>query len=255
MVAKSFGPALTLLLLCPAAALALGLGDIRLQSSLNAPLNAEIDLVGATSEDLSSLHASVATHDTFTRYGLDWPAFLGGISMRPEHTRDGRDVIKVTSRESITEPFVTLLVDVTWARGQLVREYTVLLDPPVYTPGASAAAAAPVAAPVVDNAAREGAISRAPARTAAAANAAASPEPTPAPAAAAPGAAAPAAAPAPAAPRTRARPAEGEPGTRVVQRGDTLSQIAGSLAGSGVRAPAAGWWLSTKPIRAPLKAT
>lgn len=219
MVAKSFGRALALLLLCPPAAFALGLGDIHLLSSLNAPLNAEIELVGATPEDLASLHAAVASHDTFTRYGLDWPAFLGGITMHPEHTTDGRDVIKVSSRESITEPFVTLLVEVTWGRGQLVREYTVLLDPPVYTPGQSESSAAPVAAPAVGTATREGSISRA--------------APSPAPAAAATsGESAPSAAPAPRS-RASAGAPSGQPGTRVVQRGDTLSQIAGSLSASG----------------------
>ena len=81
--------------------------------------------------------------------------------MRAVHTPDGRDVIKLASRESITEPFVTLLVEVNWARGHLVREYTVLLDPPVYTPG-QVGANAPVVAPSVDNATREGSISRPP---------------------------------------------------------------------------------------------
>jgi pilus assembly protein FimV len=219
MVAKSFGRALALLLLCPPAAFALGLGDIHLQSSLNAPLSAEIDLVGATPEDLASLHASVASHDAFTRYGLDWPAYLSGISMRAEHTADGRDIIKISSRESITDPFVTLLVEVTWARGQLVREYTVLLDPPLYTPGQSESNTAPVAAPVVGTGAREGSISRAPA-AAPAASGPTSGESTSSSASA---------------PRSRASAAApgGQPGTRVVQRGDTLSQIAGSLSAGG----------------------
>jgi len=221
MVAKYFGRALALLLLCPPAAFALGLGDIHLLSSLNAPLNAEIELVGATPEDLASLHASVATHDTFTRYGLDWPAFLGGISMRAEHTTDGRDVIKVTSRESIAEPFITLLVEVTWGRGQLVREYTVLLDPPLYTPGQSQSNTAAVAAPVVGTGPREGSINR---------EAAAAAAPV-APAATGTESAPPATHGAPS--RARASAPSGEPGTRVVQRGDTLSQIAGSLAGAG----------------------
>jgi pilus assembly protein FimV len=220
MVAKSFGRALALLLLCPPAAFALGLGDIRLLSSLNAPLNAEIELVGATPEDLGSLHAAVANHDTFARYGLDWPAFLGGISLRPEHTADGRDIIKLSSRESITEPFVTLLIEVSWARGQLVREYTVLLDPPVYTPGHSEASAAPVAAPVVGAGTREGSISRAPVE-------AASPPrttPTTGESAAPPQARASAGA---------AQPSSQAGGTRLVQRGDTLSQISGSLSAAG----------------------
>jgi pilus assembly protein FimV len=225
MVAKSFGRALALLLLCPPAAFALGLGDIHLLSSLNSPLNAEIELVGVTPEDLGSLHAAVANHDTFTRYGLDWPAFLGGITLHPEHTADGRNVIKLSSREAITEPFVTLLVEVTWARGQLVREYTVLLDPPLYTPGRSESSAAPVAAPVVGTATREGSISRAPAAAAA-----------PAPSAATSAESTPQASPA-APPRARASAgtsaASGEAGTRLVQRGDTLSQIAGTLSGTG----------------------
>src|ERR1700729_3766733 len=222
MVAKSFGRALALLLLCPPAAFALGLGDIHLLSSLNAPLNAEIELVGATPEDLGSLKAAVANHETFSRYGLDWPAFLGGISMRPEHTPDGRDVIKVSSHEAITEPFITLLVEVTWARGQLVREYTVLLDPPLYTPGQSESSAAPVAAPAVGTATHEGSINRAPAASAPAASAATSGE---------------SGSSAAAAPRARAgssaSAAAGQPGTRVGQRGDTLPQIARFLPAGG----------------------
>jgi pilus assembly protein FimV len=222
MVAKSFGRALALLVLCPPAAFALGLGDVRLLSSLNSPLDAEIELVGATPEDLSSLHAAVADRETFTHYGLDWPSFLGGISMRAVHTPDGRDVIKLASRESITEPFVTLLVEVNWARGHLVREYTVLLDPPVYTPAQNGAGAAPVAAPTVDTATREGSISR------------------PQPAAASAGSqSAPASSPAPPAPRPRERASaaptapSGSPGTLVVKRGDTLSQLAGTLSTAG----------------------
>src|ERR1700733_3543427 len=227
MVAKSFGRALALLLLSPPAAFALGLGDIHLQSSLNAPLNAEVELVGATPEDLASLHAEVANHDTFTRYGLDWPAYLGGVSMRAEKTPDGRNVIKISSREAMNEPFLTFLIDVTWARGQLVREYTILLDPPLYTPGQNAANQAPVAAPEVGTGAREGSINRTPAAPATPSASTAAGAESAAPAEPSPQAAAPARSRAAAAPRARAG------ATRVVNRGDTLSQIAGSLSGAG----------------------
>jgi pilus assembly protein FimV len=227
MVAKSFGRALALLLLSPPAAFALGLGDIHLQSSLNAPLNAEVDLVGATPEDLTSLHAVIANHDTFTRYGLDWPSYLGGISMHVAKTPDGRDVIKVTSSDAITEPFVTFLIDVSWARGQLVREYTVLLDPPLYTPGQNAANQAPVAAPAVSIGTREGAINRAPTSAPPPASTAAPSESAGSSQASAPGAP-------PARSRTSASVPSAQPGsTRTVQRGDTLSQIAGSISSSG----------------------
>jgi FimV-like protein len=60
-------------------------------------------------------------------------------------SKDGRDVLQVRSTDAIPEPFVTFLVEVNWARGRLMREYTVLLDPPVYTPGENAPAPMPSA--------------------------------------------------------------------------------------------------------------
>jgi pilus assembly protein FimV len=69
---------LVALLLLPGISHALGLGDVHLNSPLNAPLDAEIELVNATPEDLATLDAKLATKDTFARYGLDgrrsWPA-------------------------------------------------------------------------------------------------------------------------------------------------------------------------------------
>ena len=67
---------------------------------------------------------------------------------------------KLKSTDTITEPFITLLVEVSWARGRSVREYTMLLDPPVYTPGQTPASNAPVAAPSAGTGAREGSIAR-----------------------------------------------------------------------------------------------
>src|ERR1700745_3662633 len=64
------------LMVLPSAAFALGLGDIRLLSPLNAPPDAEIKLVYVTPEEMQSLKAQIASRDTFTRYGLDWPVFL-----------------------------------------------------------------------------------------------------------------------------------------------------------------------------------
>ena len=102
-----------------------------------------------------------------------------------------------------------------------MREYTVLLDPPLYTPGQSESSTAPVAAPVVGTATHDGSINRAP--VAPAASSAASSESAPSSAAPAPRARASSSASAP----------SSQPGTRVVQRGDTLSQIAGSLSAGG----------------------
>jgi len=68
---------LVALLLLPGISHALGLGDVHLNSPLNAPLDAEIELVNATPEDLATLDAKLASKDTFARYGLDWPPFMG----------------------------------------------------------------------------------------------------------------------------------------------------------------------------------
>src|SRR6202522_264353 len=125
---------------------ALGLGEIHLNSALNEPLNAEIDLIAAAPDELAALRATLAPRDAFTRYGIDRPPFLSTLTFKVGKGKDGRDVLLVRSTDSIPEPFVTFLVEVNWARGRLMREYTVLLDPPVYTPGERASSAAPVAA-------------------------------------------------------------------------------------------------------------
>jgi len=135
--------------LWPSSSWALGLGEIHLNSALNEPMNAEIDLVAATPDELTALRASLANRDAFTRYGIDRPPFLSTLTFKVGKGKDGRDALLVRSSDAIPEPFVTFLVEVNWARGRLMREYTVLLDPPVYTPGETASSAAPVTAPTV----------------------------------------------------------------------------------------------------------
>ena len=166
MGVKQWVRAMLVLAALPSSAFALGLGDIRLNSPLNAPLDAEIDLVNATPEELSSLKVQLASRETFARYGLEWPAFLSSVTLVRGKNDAGRDVLRVRSNEAITEPFVTLLVDANWGRGRLVREYTLLLDPPVFAP---APAPAPVVQAPATSAARSGNVSRpaAPAATAA----------------------------------------------------------------------------------------
>jgi len=221
MTAKSLKWTLAALIVGSPAAMALGLGDIHLHSSLNAPLDADIDLIGATPEDLANLKAQVAPREEFAKNGLDWPAFLSSVTLNPMHTSDGRDIIKVHSAQAITEPFVTLLVEINWARGHVAHEYTVLLDPPLYTPD-QGQAAAPVAAPAVGASPLGGAIQRAPAATAEAQPAA--PPPAPPVASAASGSAAQ---------------------TYRVQRGDTLSRIAAHESTSSTTPELRRWMVAT----------
>jgi pilus assembly protein FimV len=121
------------LLLAPFGAWGLGLGDIELRSGLNQPLEANIQLA-ATPDELSNLRVRLATPDTFDRYGLDRPAFLAGINFVVTRDEAGRSVIRMSSFDAVTEPFVTVLIEATWSQGRLLREYTVLLDPPVLLP-------------------------------------------------------------------------------------------------------------------------
>ncbi|MBN1239485.1 MAG: hypothetical protein JXB36_13360, partial [Gammaproteobacteria bacterium] len=130
----------TALLVAPFGAWGLGLGDIELQSALNEPFSAEIELTSATAEELETLRVSLAGLDTFQRYGLERPAELSGLEFRVMRTADGRGVVRVTSRQPIADPFLTMLVEATWPRGRLLREYTVLLDPPLFSPDLGAEA-------------------------------------------------------------------------------------------------------------------
>jgi len=210
MVAKSVKWALASLVIFPSAAFALGLGDVRLLSTLNTPLDAEIELVGATPEELATLKAQLASRELFARNGLDWPTSVGNITFRTETKPDGRSIIRMRSTQAVTDPFLTLLVEVNSLRSRSVREYTLLLDPPVFAPGEQQAA--PVAAPAAGAGAREGAIAR---------------QPTPAPA---PSTMSPSESrPTPSAPPSAAN-VSGD-GTRTVRPGETLSGIANEVSG------------------------
>jgi pilus assembly protein FimV len=221
---------------------ALGLGEIHLNSALNEPMSAEIDLIAASPEELSALHATLAPRDAFTRYGIDRPPFLSSLTFKVAKSKDGRDVLQVRSTDAIPEPFVTFLVEVNWARGRLMREYTVLLDPPVYTPGENANSSAPVTAPTTAATPPAAPMPRAAATPSVSAPSATPSAGSPPPAKghrrSRPGASAPAssaaaessvaAAPSPATSPPAAE-APGAPGTVQVVKGDTLTKIARNL--------------------------
>ena len=160
MFAKRSSRALALLLALPSAAFALGLGDIHLNSSLNSPLDAEIEVTDIAPDEVNTVRAQLAPREVFSQNGIDYPTYLTGVQLRTTDTPGGRHIIKIKSTEAITDPFITLLINVTWSHGQLVREYTMLLDPPVFTPN-QAVASAPVSAPVTGAETRAGDIARA----------------------------------------------------------------------------------------------
>ncbi len=132
-------------LLSPVGVHALGLGDIHLGSALNQRLNAEISVHLARTEELDDIKIELASPEAFARAGIGRPFLLSSLRFSPVHNSDGEAIIAVTSREPIREPFLNFLVEVNWPKGRLVREYTVLLDPPVTVQRS----AAPVDSPVV----------------------------------------------------------------------------------------------------------
>ncbi|WP_235823234.1 FimV/HubP family polar landmark protein [Azohydromonas sediminis] len=201
---------------------ALGLGRLQVQSALGETLRAEIDVTSLTPDEAASLQVRVAPPESYRAAGLDYNAVLPSTRATLVRRPDGRAVLRLTSDRPVQEPFVDVILEMTWASGRLVREYTLLLDPPRVMPAPPVQATAPAATSPVAPSAQ-------PAAPVAAA---------PAPAAAPPAPAAPARRPAAAAPEppAAARPtAQAEPAGQVtVRAGDTLSAIAQRHATGGV---------------------
>lgn len=117
-------------LLAPATAHPLGIGGIKLHSALNQNLNAEISLVLSAGEKLSDVKVNLAPPDKFDEAGVPWNSFLSKIKFEPTVRPDGTVVIRLSSREALKEPFLGLLLEVSWPKGSLYREFSVLVDPP-----------------------------------------------------------------------------------------------------------------------------
>lgn len=136
--------------LVPACAAALGLGDIQPKSFLNQPLAAEIPVHSDVPAEVAELSVTLASPETFEKFGLSHPSLLADLSFAVLPGTGG-GVIRVTSSAPVAEPFLTLLLELRWPQGRLLREFTVLLDPPdfgaaVASPVARSAAIAPPAA-------------------------------------------------------------------------------------------------------------
>lgn len=112
-----------------ALASALGLGEITLHSALNQPLRADIALVDVAGIGEGDLSASLASPDDFSRAGVERVFFLNNLRFTPV-LRGERSFIRVTSSKPVEEPFLNFLVQLDQPNGRLLREYTVLIDPP-----------------------------------------------------------------------------------------------------------------------------
>ncbi len=137
---------LMMALAMPGAAHALGLGDIHVDSALNERLVAQIDIIGASAAELTDLRAARGEprHLPALRGRPSGLPILGDIQISQDS--QGRPVLAVRSTEAFSEPMVNFLVDLRWHNGELVRQYTLLLDPPGFAAANRAAEAARLAA-------------------------------------------------------------------------------------------------------------
>ncbi|MDH5265491.1 MAG: hypothetical protein OEX21_12150, partial [Betaproteobacteria bacterium] len=194
-----------------------GLGKLTVSSALGQILAAEIDLVSMQPGELDSLSARVASPESYRDAKIEYSSVLRLLRFSVEKRANGQPYIKVSSVAPVNEPFVDMLIEVSWPAGRLQREYPILLDPPGFADAKATApvAAAPLAAP---------APTPAPAQTAAA-----EPAPIAAPGGT-PSAKSELAAAAPSAPATQ--PPRDTYGP--VEKGENLSKIAGQVKPSEV---------------------
>ncbi len=186
---------------------AAGLGRLIVQSALGQPLRAEVEVTSVAREEAGSLAVRLASQSAFRQANLEFNPALAALRFDLERRGDNNFVVRISSLNPINEPYLDLLLELTWATGRVLREYTVLLDPPALR------ATPDVMAPVTT------------AQQPAAAAAVPAPAPAPAPLTAAPEPAPARPAPAVTAPAPAALVAAPS-GTYTVKAGDTLGKIA-----------------------------
>lgn len=116
---------------------ALGIGEIRLHSALNQPLNAEIQLIETAGLGPEDIVVKLASPEAFSKAGVERVFFLNDLRFTPV-IRGNSGYIQVSSNKAVVEPYLSFLVQLSRPNGDLVHEYTVLLDPPTTPEGQAA---------------------------------------------------------------------------------------------------------------------
>ena len=195
---------------------ALALGRVNVLSAIGEPLRAEIEVPDINADEAASLKASIANGDAFRAAGLEYNAVLNGAQLSLQRRANGSAYLRLTSDKPVNEPFVDLILETSWATGRVVRDYTLLFDPPNLRAQS---------APAVNTAPSIGAGTTSTPRPSATASAR-----TPAPVRAPVPARAPRAAPVQAAPAA----ADAKPGSVTVKAGNTATQLAARYKPEGV---------------------
>ena len=124
------GVAAAAMLFCAINASALGLGRLSVQSGLGETLKAEIEVTSLTPEESSNLKVRVAPPESYRAAGVEYNAVLPATRVEVQRRSDGRTFLRITSNRAVQEPFVDVILELSWSTGRLVREYTMLFDPP-----------------------------------------------------------------------------------------------------------------------------
>ena len=135
-----------LLVATPLAADAAGLGKLKVISALGQPLRAEIDLIAVPKDEVDLLTARIATSEAYKQAKIEQQEGLSAVRFAVEKRPNGEPYLKITSAQAFNEPFLDLLIQLDWPSGRLLREYTILLDPPGFQ---DVPAAPAVSTPVV----------------------------------------------------------------------------------------------------------
>ncbi len=128
---------------------ALGLGEVKLKSTLNQPLSAEVQLLDTKGLSSEQIIVALASSADFERNGLDYVHFYSEFRFEVALDSPGGPVVRITSRNPVREPYLNFLVEAKWTSGRLLREYTLLMDLPTYDDAAPQAVQAAKAAPAV----------------------------------------------------------------------------------------------------------
>ena len=135
-------------LFLPLSAYAAGLGKLTVTSGLGQPLRAEIELLSVQKDELSSVVARIASLDAYREAKIERATSLSSIKISVENRANGEPYLKVISTKPVNDPYVDMLIELNWASGRLLREYTLLLDPPGFAE-ARPVPAQPIAMPSV----------------------------------------------------------------------------------------------------------
>ncbi|RYY74795.1 MAG: hypothetical protein EOO52_10725 [Gammaproteobacteria bacterium] len=111
---------------------ALGLGEVRLKSTLNQPLSAEVQLLDTKGLSPEQIIVSLGSANDFERNGLDFVHFYNELKFEVALDNPGGPVVRITSTNPVREPFLNFLIEAKWTSGRLLREYTLLMDLPTF---------------------------------------------------------------------------------------------------------------------------